>query len=85
MEELLSEQAAKNGNLEPGDLIKPQGSKEWLYAGELPNIKDLLYEHPVEEVSKVPTIIGSLLLLASLGCGYIAVQNQQCLLIGVSM
>lgn len=68
---------AKNGNLEPGDLIKPQGSKEWLYAGELPNIKDLLYEHPVEEVSKVPTIIGSLLLLASLGCGYIAVQNQQ--------
>ena len=48
-----------------------------MYAGELPNIKDLLYEHPVEEVSKIPTIVGSLLLVASLGLGYIAVQNQQ--------
>ncbi len=68
---------AKNGNLEPSDLIKPNGSKEWLYAGELPNIKDLLYEHPAEEVSKIPTIIGSLLLLMSLGFGYTAWQNQQ--------
>ncbi len=68
---------AKNGNLAPSDLIKPQGSKEWLYAGELPNIKDLLYEQPMEETSKTPTLIGSVLLLAALGCGYIAYENQQ--------
>ena len=68
---------AKNGNLEPSDLIKPQGTSEWLYAGELPNIKDLLYEAPIEEHSKTPTIIGSLLLIASLGFGYIAMENQR--------
>ena len=70
---------AKNGNLEPSDLIKPQGSKEWLYAGELPNIKDLLYEHPVEEVSKVPTIVGSLLLLG-LHCARSGLRGQHAVL-----
>ena len=32
---------AKSGQLEASDLVKPQGSNELFYAGELPNIKEL--------------------------------------------
>ena len=69
---------AKSGQLEASDLVKPQGSNEWLYAGELPNIKELLSVSTYkEESSKLPTIIGSLCLVGTLVCGYLAFENQK--------
>lgn len=69
---------AKSGSLEPSDLIKPQGSSEWLYAGELHTIQDLVSESTYgEPPSKIPTMIGIVFLIGTLLCGYLAWQNQQ--------
>lgn len=69
-------QMAKNGVLEPSDLIQPQGSSEWLYAGELPNIKDFL-SVPYEEPQRDNKILGIALLLVSFALFYVAYQYQQ--------
>jgi hypothetical protein len=69
---------AKSGQLEPSDLVKPQGSNDWLYAGELPNIKELLsISSYAEEPTRMPAIIGSLCLIGTLVCGYLAFENQK--------
>ena len=68
----------KSGSLEPSDSTKLPGSSDWLYAGELPTIQDLVSETTYEEPpSKVPTLIGVLCLIGTLVCGYFAWQNQQ--------
>ena len=71
-------QMAKSGSLEPSDLVKHPDSQEWLYAGEIPTVKDLVSESMMEEPpSKIPTLIGILSLIGTIYCGYTAWQNQQ--------
>lgn len=74
-------QFAQDGTLEPSDLIQPEGSKEWLYAGELPKIGEIVIDNSYTEPPvKTNRLLGILLLLVSLGFFYGAYQYNSQLL-----
>jgi hypothetical protein len=58
---------AKDGRLEHSDLVQPEGSSEWLYAGELPKVKEQISVDTYSVPIKSNTIPGVLLLLVSIG------------------
>ena len=58
---------AKNGMLSHSDLVKPDGSSEWLYAGELPKIQDHLSLDISSEPTKTNNVLTVLLILISIG------------------
>ncbi|NOY28192.1 MAG: SH3 domain-containing protein [Oligoflexia bacterium] len=68
-------QLAKAGKLGPGDMIQPPGANDWMYATELPEIKDLLQTNAggrdfdddiVVKSSHTAMIIGVLVVLLSI-------------------
>ena len=67
---------AQSGQLRPSDLIQPEGSNEWLYAGELPKVKDHLSFEVYEEPVKTNTALGIILILAGIVLFYGAYQFQ---------
>lgn len=74
-------QFAQDGTLEPSDLIQPEGSKEWLYAGELPKIGEIVIDNSYTEPPvKTNRVLGILLIVVALGLFYGAYQYNSQLL-----
>ena len=72
---------AQDGTLEPSDLIQPEGSKEWLYAGELPKVGEIVIANSYPEPPvKTNRVLGVLLLLVAIGFFYGAYQYNSQLL-----
>jgi len=70
-------QLAQRGELSRGDMIQPPGASDWLYAIELPELKDVLpptadidddFDRPRSAAPKA--ILGAILLAISAGGGY---------------
>lgn len=62
---------AQDGTLEPSDLIQPEGSKDWLYAGELPKIGEIVINNSYTKPPvKSNRVLGIILILISFGLFY---------------
>ena len=75
------QQLAREGQLGPGDMVQPPGASDWLYATELPELKDLFQENAggmddddlefgrKKGLPQIPIVI--VLLLLVIGGGYV--------------
>lgn len=45
-------QMAADGRLSPADMVQPPGATEWLYANEIPELKGLLRDRPVDDFDR---------------------------------